>query len=168
LDGSGREESAAKLSIELPARPRSSEPRLARIAPSESPLAGQLQNMGLPPQDVNERRELTANEKAPRQAAAAAESVASTVSEPAVGQASKGPSAWVVQVGSFAEPNNALQLRDELRSAGFAAFTEKVSAAKGTFFRVRVGPDRRKDRARALAQRLEAEQGRKGDLVRYP
>ena len=59
--------------------------------------------------------------------------------------------AWVIQLGSFGRMENAQQLRDRLRSAGFPAYVERVKQNGKVLFRVRVGPEL--DPARARNQR---------------
>ncbi len=76
--------------------------------------------------------------------------------------------AWVVQLGSFAESGNALGLRDRLRSKGYAAFVETVKLDGSKSTRVYVGPELLKARALVVRKRLEHELGMKGLIVRYP
>jgi DedD protein len=64
--------------------------------------------------------------------------------------------AWVVQVGSFSNRDNALRLRDQLRSKGYKTFVEQISTAEKTFYRVRVGPVVSRDNALALQKELQA------------
>ena len=64
--------------------------------------------------------------------------------------------AWVVQVGSFSKRDNALRLRDQLRSKGYKTFVEQISTADKTFYRVRVGPVVTRDNALALQKELQA------------
>lgn len=56
---------------------------------------------------------------------------------------------FAVQLGAFAQANDANALRDKVRAAGFSAFVEQVRTDKGTLNRVRVGP---------VADRAEADQ----------
>ncbi|MDX1554961.1 MAG: SPOR domain-containing protein, partial [Xanthomonadales bacterium] len=56
---------------------------------------------------------------------------------------------WVVQVGSFASQDNALELVQRLRSSGLSAYEETVRTDSATIHRVRVGPFL--DRGDALA-----------------
>ena len=66
------------------------------------------------------------------------------------------PKAWVVQVGSFSNRENAMRLRDQLRSKGYKTFVEQISTADKTFYRVRVGPVVTRDNALALQKELQA------------
>ncbi|NNF96966.1 MAG: sporulation protein [Halobacteria archaeon] len=63
--------------------------------------------------------------------------------------------AWVVQVGSFSKRDNALRLRDQLRSKGYKTFVEQISTADKTFYRVRVGPVISRSNAVALQKELQ-------------
>ncbi len=54
---------------------------------------------------------------------------------------------WHIQVGSFAKVENALNLRNALRKAGYKAFEEK--SADGSYTRVFVGPSTQKQQLEA-------------------
>ena len=64
---------------------------------------------------------------------------------------------WVVQVGSFSSSKSAEALVAKLRLAGLIAFSEKVSSAKGTSYKVRLGPEIDRDKATELARKVKAE-----------
>ncbi|MCW8926005.1 MAG: SPOR domain-containing protein [Xanthomonadales bacterium] len=64
---------------------------------------------------------------------------------------------WVVQVGSFSDAEHADALVKDLRLAGLAAFSEQVTSASGTTYKVRVGPEINRDRAVELKRRLKQE-----------
>lgn len=66
---------------------------------------------------------------------------------------------WVVQVGSFGNPESAEDLVARLRLNGFSAFSEKVTAAGGTVYKVRIGPELDRDKAVDMASKLKSEQG---------
>lgn len=61
----------------------------------------------------------------------------------AAAQADSGPAgAWVIQLGSFSQPENARALRDRLRKAGYTAFDERLTGPDGKpTTRVRIGPE---------------------------
>jgi DedD protein len=73
--------------------------------------------------------------------------------------------AWVVQVGSFAQSDNALALRDKLRAKGFTAFVEKIGTDSGTVYRVRIGPELKRESAEEQLQRLQREMKMKGIVL---
>lgn len=63
-----------------------------------------------------------------------------------------GDAAWVVQVGTFSNMQNATQLRDKLKSMGHAVHAHSITVGGKKLMRLRVGPftDRSKaDRAQA-------------------
>lgn len=86
-------------------------------------------------------------------------------------EARVGLSAWVIQVGSFSNRENADSLIAELREKGFPAFIEQAEVGGKQLFRVRVGPEVDKVRAEAmlvdLDRALESKK-LKGTLKRYP
>jgi DedD protein len=79
-----------------------------------------------------------------------------------------GVSAWVVQLGSFADEKNANQLQKRLRDKGFAAFVEPLSNGDQISFRVRVGPELTDKLATDLANKIEKAAKVKGIVVKYP
>ena len=76
------------------------------------------------------------------------------------------PHAWVVQLGAFSSEANAIVLRDKLRSSGHPAFVE--AAGDKSRYRVRIGPEIDKALADKLREKLAAEYGQGGIVVRYP
>lgn len=66
---------------------------------------------------------------------------------------------WVVQVGSFNNSKSAEDLVARLRLEGLSAFSEKVSSATATAYKVRIGPELDRDKAAELAQKVKAEHG---------
>ncbi len=78
------------------------------------------------------------------------------------------PVAWVVQVGSFSQSANALGLRDKLRKNGFTAFVEKYTDSGKTSYRVRVGPELKRETAEQMMQRLQDKMQLKGIIMGHP
>ncbi len=76
--------------------------------------------------------------------------------------------AWVVQVGSFGQHQNAVALRDKLRAVGYAAFEEKAGAPDAPVFRVKVGPELKRERAEKLQAKLFKEEKLDGIVVSHP
>jgi cell division septation protein DedD len=66
---------------------------------------------------------------------------------------------WVVQVGSFADTENAESLVFKLRDAGFKASSVAVTGAEGTAHKVRVGPVVDRQEALRLAADIRAQVG---------
>lgn len=82
--------------------------------------------------------------------------------------AKKSPRAWAIQVGSFSERKNAFSLRNKLRSKKFTAFVESVKTAKGQVYRVRVGPEIRREQAEKIQKKLVSELKLKGLVIAHP
>ncbi len=85
--------------------------------------------------------------------------------KPATGEE---PKAWVVQVGSFGNRENALRMRDKLRDKHFAVFVERVTTKEGDVFRVRVGPEIRKTTAETMRDKLKRELKLDGVVMGHP
>ncbi len=55
--------------------------------------------------------------------------------------ASQGQMGWVVQLGSFSDKKNAIELRNKVKAAGFAGFVDMIFNNKGVqLYRLRIGP----------------------------
>jgi DedD protein len=115
-------------------------------------------------------------EKAPEQASpTVAEKAPPTATEQAPPAASQVATAapasttgmWAVQLGSFSRKDNADRLAAELRGKGFAAFISQVSTSGTALHRVRIGPQKDRDSAEAVAVQLE-KAGVKGQVVPHP
>lgn len=74
---------------------------------------------------------------------------------------------WAVQLGSFSNKDNAEKLAADLRKQGYAAFLSQLSTAEGQLHRVRIGPQKDRASAEAMAARL-AKVGHKGQVVPHP
>lgn len=75
---------------------------------------------------------------------------------------------WAVQVGAFSAETDAETLRDRLRGGGQPAFVERVPTDKGELFRVRVGPELRREAADALKATLKQRFALDGIVVAHP
>jgi DedD protein len=75
--------------------------------------------------------------------------------------------AWVVQLGSFQNKENALRLVNQLRAKGYHAFTQQTSTRFGNATRVYVGPEKQQTSARTLATRLEDDMNLRGIVLNY-
>ena len=101
-----------------------------------------------PPEDV----EAPATDKTPLPEETLPPKTTSEAAQPA----DTTPKAWAVQVGSFTQRDNAMRLRDQLRSKGYKAFVEQITSADKTFYRVRVGPEVSREKAVALQKDLQS------------
>jgi DedD protein len=74
---------------------------------------------------------------------------------------------FAVQLGSFSSKENAEKLAAELRRQGFAAFLSQLDTASAQLHRVRIGPQKDRQAAEAMAARL-AKAGHEGQVVPHP
>ncbi|MDH3305554.1 MAG: SPOR domain-containing protein [Gammaproteobacteria bacterium] len=74
---------------------------------------------------------------------------------------------WAVQLGSFSNKENAEKLAADLRKQGYAAFLSQLATDSGQLHRVRIGPQKDRESAEAMATRL-AKVGHKGQVVPHP
>ncbi len=74
---------------------------------------------------------------------------------------------WAVQLGSFANQQNAEKLAADLRKQGFAAFLSQLSTSSGQLHRVRIGPQKDRESAEAMAARLQ-KAGHIGQVLPHP
>ena len=74
---------------------------------------------------------------------------------------------WAVQLGSFGNQQNAERLAADLRKQGFAAFLSMLPTDGGELHRVRIGPQKDRESAEAMATRLD-KAGYKGQVVPHP
>ncbi len=74
---------------------------------------------------------------------------------------------WAVQLGSFSDQNNAERLAANLRKQGFAAFLSKLPTDSGELHRVRIGPQKDRASAEAMAERL-LKAGHEGKVLPHP
>ena len=95
-----------------------------------------------------------------------AEKVAGRVEEEA--KTEKTAKAWVVQVGSFSQRDNAMALRDKLRKKKYPGFVERVKGKNGAIYRVRVGPEASRTEAEKTMQKLRKQLKVYGVVMRHP
>lgn len=94
---------------------------------------------------------------------------AAAASDPEPGRAAVPDAGWAVQIGNFAEPDNAEERRKQVASRGYRVITQRVTDGEGrAWVRVLVGPDRTRADAAALRSRLQRKESIPGFLVRYP
>jgi len=100
---------------------------------------------------------------------AAAKPVVKPASKPeAVQKLRPGLSAWAVQVGSFGSKKNALALRDKLQKKGFSAFVETIYVKDIASFRVRVGPELKRESAERIRKELASTYKGRTFIVKHP
>ena len=74
---------------------------------------------------------------------------------------------WAVQVAALSSGDAAAKLAADLKARGYSAFVLEHRADGRVFYRVRVGPESQRERADALAARLQGE-GLKPTVVPHP
>ncbi len=74
---------------------------------------------------------------------------------------------WVIQVGSFSNKKNAIALQNKLRKRKYHAFVEAVTKLSVTNYRVRIGPDVKKETSEKTQKRLKKEMRIKGIVMKY-
>ncbi len=83
-------------------------------------------------------------------------SVQKLVPPTAVAKPPQPPSRWYIQAGSFSKKENALSLSESLRKQGMPVLLETIQVSgKGTFYRLKVGPELDKKRATAMKSKLD-------------
>lgn len=160
LDGSGRKESAvveAELSLappkfdfesklpdpeqldSLPVAERKGEPQVAAVPAGKTESAEQA---AIPPPEPE-------------------------VLEAAASKITPNPSlsAWAVQVAAFEEKGKALALQKKLMAGDLPAFTEKFEKKGKVLYRVKAGPELKRENADRLRAKIEQAQGIKGAFV---
>jgi DedD protein len=87
------------------------------------------------------------------------------------GESGNGPqlTAWVIQVGSFSQLDNARDLVKRLRRAGFDTMKpESATVAGKTVYRVQVGPEADRRRAENLVSKIKKVANLTGTVMSYP
>ncbi len=74
---------------------------------------------------------------------------------------------WAVQLGSFSNKENAEKLAADLRKRGYAAFLSQLTTDSGKLHRVRIGPQKDRESAAAMASRL-LKADHEGQVVPHP
>jgi DedD protein len=89
-------------------------------------------------------------------------------SKPAASPPAASPTGmWAVQLGSFSNKENAEDLAASLRKQGYAAFVSQLQTDSGVLHRVRIGPQKDRASAEAMAARL-AKVGHDGKVMQHP
>ena len=101
-------------------------------------------------------------------AASAAEPVAATAGAGAAAEDPVAGAGWSVQLGSFAEQDNASRLVARLQEAQLPGYVERSSENGASIWKVRVGPVIAREEAEKLRARLARDFGLEGLLLRYP
>ena len=82
---------------------------------------------------------------------------------------SKPIQSWALQVGTFAQEENALAFRDTLRKEGYLAYSQSGESNEGEKnYRVRFGPEREKEPLEKIKTKLKAEKKIDGFILKHP
>ena len=92
---------------------------------------------------------------------------AADIEEPASEATKSSTGMWAVQLGSFGSAENAERLAADLRKKGYAAFLSEVDTKSGHLERVRIGPQKDRASAEAMAEKLK-KAGYDGQVVPHP
>jgi DedD protein len=121
-----------------------------------------------PPADAGPASVAETKPAVEHQAAPAREKPAEAASPPPKqAEAQSATGMWAVQLGSFSNAENAERLAATLRSEGYAAFLSELHTGTGDLHRVRIGPQKDRDSAEAVAAKLGKE-GHEGQVVPHP
>jgi DedD protein len=93
--------------------------------------------------------------------------VSAPKTEPASAAKTSPTGMWAVQLGSFSNKENAEKLAADLRKQGYAAFLSQLTTSSGQLHRVRIGPQKDRESAEAMARRL-SKVGQEGQVVPHP
>lgn len=93
---------------------------------------------------------------------------AAAVAPGAAAAATPAASGYAVQLGAFAGATEAEALAVRARAAGFSAYTQQVSIAQGSLWRVRLGPVVDRSAAQRMQADAAARLGINGRIVAHP
>ncbi len=161
LDGSGQRESVA-INIDVPPEPKFT-------FESELPDPKQLDELPMLEKSIGSDSTQTSGDE---KIESKTQSVPDKVSSPKIVEATANHikvnpslSAWAVQVAAFGEKDKALVLKEKLLASNYSAFTEKSANGSKVLYRVKVGPELKRENAEKLRDKIEKEHGLTGSFV---
>lgn len=132
------------------------------------PEDSSAENVVAPPEE-SAAEPAPATTESPAVIAAAPPSVAAPAPAPATETAAEPPQpvvlpppppaagkGWAVQLGTFASQANAASVIKDMHGKGYEAFVMPVKSAKGTLYRVRIGPMKDREAAAEALRRVKA------------
>ncbi len=128
----------------------------------ESRSVGSEENQNKNEQDMVAEKVVSDNDKIADDISAKKEAIEDEV------KVDVGLSAWIVQLGSFTDEDNAQSLNEKLRKAGYPAFVEPLKKNGKISYRVRVGPEIKRSEADLLLKNLKDKMNLDGIVVNYP
>jgi len=168
LDGSGRQESVA-LNVEVPPEPTftfdSDLPDTKKL--DELPPMDKPEDAAIDPSEQMENAEQSLPETAEETKTTSAQVVKAQVVEATKNHIKTNPalSAWAVQVAAFGKKGKALALQEKLLASKLSAFTEQSGKGNKSVYRVKVGPELKRENAEKLRDKIEKEHGLKESFV---
>jgi cell division septation protein DedD len=158
----GKHDGARVVALDAaePAQPAASKPAASKPSPASEPTP-EVTTRPLPP-DTVAGKPVEKPVEAPKPAAQPAETP-----KPAAKPAAAG-TGFAVQIGAFGNAAQATAKRDQLRAAGFSAFTETVNTDKGKLTRVLAGPVVSRADAERLKGQVKARLGIDGMVRSHP
>lgn len=174
LDGSGRQDSVA-LNMEIPPEPTftfdsdlpdtESLDELAPMPISEKPNAV----VEIAEEPVSQEAEKIKSVETENKTIV---STSTQITKPTVVEATENSietnpalTAWAIQVAAFGEKGKALALQEKLLASDLSAFTERFGNNDKSVYRVKVGPELKRESAEKLRDKIEKEHGLKGSFV---
>jgi DedD protein len=159
---------AEKLAADDAARKAAAAEKAAAEEAAAAELAAQAKQDAAPtespPADAGKPAPAGGNEP-PAAKTTVAKAGSAPAAKPAATESATGM--WAVQLGSFSNEANAERLAADLRKNGYAAFLSQHKASSGSLHRVRVGPQKDRESAEAVARKLGGD-GHKGQVVPHP
>jgi len=138
----------------------------SRVVPLDDDAMERLERaMDLPPEDLAESQDWSKDTATPTESTPEADTVSPAAT---VGVTRTGVTAWVVQLGSFSNEENAVALATKIKKGGYTAFIEPLQDAGKVVYRVRVGPELTKVTADQIRDKLAQDIEVKGIVMRYP
>ncbi|MGI2260899.1 SPOR domain-containing protein [Shewanella sp. GXUN23E] len=173
----GKKDRVQEEFAEIPLRPQSSSPQSAQafevISPAESMATETTEHVDTEPPKSLEHAEnggwVVKDSAAPgptsdNQPKAKAEEPAAGKNTQATAQSAPG---WTLQLGSFRDAGNVQGLVEQLREAGFNAYTLPRKPVHGSITKVFVGPDVNKAKVEKLMSEVEKLTKLKGRVVPF-
>jgi DedD protein len=173
LDGPSSEEEIVSATVTLPGQNNQERKQQTIVLDRDRSEPVPVSRTPVAPQPAPTKTESMPEQQKPDVSAPAKSEPAAT---PAAKAATKEPAAegkasatgmWAVQLGSFSAQDNAERLAASLRDQGYAAFLSQVQSGSGQLHRVRIGPQKDRASAEAVAAQL-AKGGHKGQVVPHP
>lgn len=145
-------------SAEVPPVPQAAPPKPTIVPPLSSPPVKESAPATSPPAKESGPATDTSASSPPVKPAAPATSTPTAPAAPEASKASKSASgAFSVQLAAFSDDKGANALVNRLKKAGHPAYTEQYASARGTVWRVRVGPYGTREAAEGARSRLKAD-----------